>query len=105
MKRYLRHIRGYHHNRECYINKKKRKERQLEKGIDKRPEVAIKRQRIGDFEGDTVVGKDHGATGRIGTLVDRRTRHLIAFLLPLLTSREQALPEDEKELNRLTMSI
>ena len=105
MKRYLRHIRGYHHNRKCYINKKKRKERQLEKGIDKRPEVAIKRQRIGDFEGDTVVGKDHGATGRIGTLVDRRTRHLIAFLLPLLTSREQALPEDEKELNRLTMSI
>ena len=105
LKKFLRHIRGYRHNREYYINKKARKERQLEKGIDNRPEIVVKRQRIGDFEGDTVVGKDHGATGRIGTLVDRRTRYLIAFLLPPLTAREQALPEDEKELNRLTMSI
>lgn len=105
LKKFLRHIRGYRHNREYYINRKRRKERQLEKGIDKRPEIVIKRQRIGDFEGDTIVGKDHGATGRIGTLVDRRTRYLIAFLLPPLTPREQALPEDEKELNRLTMSM
>lgn len=98
LKKFLRHIRGYRHNREYYINKKKRKERQLEKGIDNRPEIVIKRQRIGDFEGDTMVGKDHGATGRIGTLVDRRTRYLIAFLLPPLTLHEQAMPEDEKEL-------
>ncbi len=33
--------------------------------IFNRPEIIIKRQRIGDFEGDTMVGKGHGATSRI----------------------------------------
>ena len=103
--RYLRHNRGYRHNRQYYINKEKRKERQLQKGIDKRPEVVNKRTRIGDFEGDTVLGKDHGATGRIGTLTERKTGYLVAFLLPPLTKEQAALPEDEKELYRLTMGM
>ena len=78
---------------------------QLEKGIDKRPEVVNTRLRIGDFEGDTILGKDHGATGRIGTLTDRKTGFLLAFKLPPLTKEQQALPEDEKELYRLTMGM
>lgn len=105
LKKFLRHNRGYRHNRQYYINKKRRKERQVEKGIDSRPEIVKERVRIGDFEGDTVLGKDHGATGRIGTLVDRKTRYLIAFLLPPLTKEQQDLPEDEKELLRITMGM
>jgi len=50
LQRYLRHNRGYQHNRMYYINKKKRKERQLEKGIDKRPQEVDSRKRIGDWE-------------------------------------------------------
>lgn len=103
--KYLRHNRGYRHNRQYYINREKRKERQLEKGISKRPEVVNKRLRIGDFEGDTILGKGHGATGRIGTLTERRTGYLLAFLLPPLTKAQAALPEDEKELYRLTMGM
>lgn len=103
--KYLRHNRGYRHNRQYYINKEKRKERQLEKGIDKRPKAVDERLRIGDFEGDTVLGKNHGATGRIGTLTERKTGYLLAFKLPPLTKEQSALPEDEKELYRLTMGM
>ena len=103
--KYLRHNRGYRHNRQYYINKEKRKKRQLLRGIYFRPEIVNKRLRIGDFEGDTVLGKNHGATGRIGTLTDRKTGFLIAFLLPPLTKEQETLPEDEKELYRLTMGM
>ena len=103
--KYLRHNRGYRHNRQYYINKEKRKERQLEKGIAKRPKQVDMRSRIGDFEGDTILGKNHGATGRIGTLTERKTGFLVAFLLPPLTKEQAALPEDERELYRLTMGM
>lgn len=39
--------------------------------IDERPAVVEKRSRLGDFEGDLIVGR-HGASA-IGTLVDRAT--------------------------------
>lgn len=105
LKKYLRHNRGYRHNRMYYINREKRKERQKLRGIDMRPEQANQRLRIGDFEGDTVLGSHHGATGRIGTLTDRKTGYLVAFLLPPLTKSQASLPEDEKELYRLTMGM
>ena len=105
LKKFLRHNRGYRHNRLYYINREKRKERQQLKGIDHRPEKANLRLRIGDFEGDTILGSEHGATGRIGTLTDRKTGYLVAFLLPPLTKAQEALPEDEKELYRLTMGM
>jgi len=41
--------------------------------IDERPAVANKRCRVGDWEADTVIGKQGGAV--LVTLVDRRTRH------------------------------
>ena len=40
--------------------------------IEKRPEIANKRGRIGDLEGDTVIGKNH--KGKLLTLVDRKSR-------------------------------
>jgi transposase, IS30 family len=39
--------------------------------IDERPAVALARERIGDFEGDLILGR-HGLSA-IGTLVDRAT--------------------------------
>jgi IS30 family transposase len=46
------------------------------RSIDERPQEANERQRIGDWEGDTVVGK--GRKGYLLTCVDRASRYLIA---------------------------
>lgn len=43
--------------------------------IDQRPEVIEQRLRLGDFEGDTVLGPP--GTGGLATLVDRRSRYTI----------------------------
>jgi transposase, IS30 family len=43
--------------------------------IDQRPEVIEKRLRLGDFEGDTVLGP--AGTGGLATLVDRQSRFTI----------------------------
>lgn len=48
--------------------------------IEQRPEIAGRKEEIGHLEGDTMVGKD--GSGRIVTLVDKRTMFLMAFLLP-----------------------
>jgi len=44
--------------------------------IDERPEVVAGRSRLGDWEGDTVVGK--GRSGYVATCVDRASRYLVA---------------------------
>lgn len=44
--------------------------------IDERPEQANSRQRLGDWEGDTMVGK--ARRGYVVTCVDRRSRYLVA---------------------------
>jgi IS30 family transposase len=41
-------------------------------GIDQRPEIVEKKIRIGDWEGDTVVGQNH--QGALVTLVDRKSK-------------------------------
>ena len=43
--------------------------------IDQRPEVIERRLRLGDFEGDTVLGS--AGTGGLATLVDRKSRFTI----------------------------
>ena len=43
--------------------------------IDKRPEVIEERLRLGDFEGDTVLGP--AGTGGLATIVDRKSRFTI----------------------------
>jgi IS30 family transposase len=44
--------------------------------IDERPEVVAGRERLGDWEGDTVFGK--GRSGYVATCVDRASRYLVA---------------------------
>lgn len=45
--------------------------------IDERPEAANKRQRVGDWEGDTIIGKNH--KGAIVTLDDRKSKLRLAL--------------------------
>jgi len=48
--------------------------------IDSRPEQALQRQRIGDWEGDLIIGRS--SRSAIGTLVDRSSRYLRLVHLP-----------------------
>jgi len=48
--------------------------------IDDRPGVVEERSRIGDWEGDTIIGKGH--SGAIVSLVDRRSRYTLLRQLP-----------------------
>lgn len=48
--------------------------------IDKRPQVVDKRDRIGDWEIDTVIGKNH--RGALVTIVERKSRLSLIKILP-----------------------
>ena len=48
--------------------------------IDERPKIVDERSRIGDWEADLVVGKNH--KGVLLTIVERRSRYTVAKLLP-----------------------
>lgn len=45
-------------------------------GIEQRPRVVDQRSRIGDWEGDTVIGQNH--QGALVTLVERKSRYTLA---------------------------
>ena len=48
--------------------------------IDDRPKIVDLKERLGDWEGDTVIGKDH--KGAMVTLADRASRYALATMLP-----------------------
>ena len=68
--RYLRCQKGKYRRRYGTRIREKQREEQKKKRIDKRPEIVEKRARIGDWEGDTIVGKDKS---HILTHVDRKS--------------------------------
>jgi IS30 family transposase len=84
LKMYLRSQKGKY--RRKYGTKKRETLRELTKKrrIDERPEVINRRSRMGDFEGDTMLGRDKRV--RIVTYVDRRSGYLIGFLLPKMNA-------------------
>ena len=49
-------------------------------GIEERPAVANNRERVGDWEADTIIGKNH--KGAIATLDERKTKLRLAVPLP-----------------------
>jgi len=49
-------------------------------GIDERPEIVDQKSRIGDWEGDTVIGKNH--QGALVTLAERKSRYILAAQVP-----------------------
>lgn len=84
LKIYLRSQKGKYRRKRGTKQREYERELTKKKRIDERPEIINRRNRIGDFEGDTVLGRDKRV--RIVTYVDRRSGYLISFLLPKMNS-------------------
>lgn len=84
LKSYLRSSKRKYRRRRGTKIREKARERAKKRRIDERPAVVERRGRLGDFEGDTIMGRDKRV--RIVTLVDRRSGYLIAFLLPKMNA-------------------
>ncbi len=74
-------------------------------GIENRPNVANNRERVGDWEGDTVIGKNH--KGVIVTLDERKTKLRLAAPLPNKKAQgvKEAIVMLLKPLKRFVKSI
>ena len=68
--------------------------------IDHRPDVVAERRRLGDWEGDTMVGK--GRSGYVATCVDRASRYLVARKLEACSAKQvkQGLHDAMRRLPR-----
>lgn len=72
--KYLRCKKGKYRRRKGTKIREKQREEQKKKRIDKRPKIVEERSRIGDWEGDTIVGSDKE---HILTHVDRSCGYLL----------------------------
>ena len=77
-------------------NKRKRLKKDDNRGkipnkvmIDKRPKIVDNKKRIGDWEGDTIIGKDHQSA--ILTLVERKSK--FTLIIPLAAKKAQEVEE------------
>ena len=84
LKMYLRSQKGKYRRRHGTKMRETEREKAKKRRIDERPAIIERRGRIGDFEGDTLMGRDKRV--RIVSLVDRRSGYLIAFLLPKMNA-------------------
>lgn len=80
LKKYLRSSKGKYRRRRGTKIREKTREEAKKRRIDERPIIADRRKRLGDWEGDTMLGRDKRV--RIVTFVDRRSGYLIAYILP-----------------------
>jgi len=75
------HLRYGKKKRNRRINKQENRLLKAKKrSIHKRPKVVNNKKRLGDWEADTVEGSK--GTGLIGTFVERKSRYLVAGMLP-----------------------
>jgi IS30 family transposase len=84
LKKYLRSQKGKYRRRRGTRLREKAREQRKKRRIDERPKIVERRGRVGDFEGDTLMGRDKRV--RIVSFVDRRTGYLVAFLLPKMNA-------------------
>jgi IS30 family transposase len=84
LKMYLRSHKGKYRRKHGTKKREKQREQAKKRRIDERPQIIERRGRIGDFEGDTIQGRDRRV--RIVSFVDRKTGYLIAFLLPKMNA-------------------
>ncbi len=108
LKHYLRSQKGKYRRRRGTKIREKAREQAKKRRIDERPAVVERRSRLGDWEGDTVQGRDKRV--RIVTIVDRRSGYLVAFLLPkmnakLLTSLALAKLGRIPKMKRKTLTL
>ena len=84
LKKYLRCQKGKYRKRYGTRKREKMREEGKKKRIDSRPAIVETRERIGDFEGDTVVGG--GRKQRVLTHVERKCGYLLADKLDKVTA-------------------
>jgi len=84
LKKYLRSQKGKYRRKRGTKIREKQREQAKKRRIDERPKIVERRGRIGDWEGDTILGRDKRV--RIVTFVDRRSGYLVAFLLPKMNA-------------------
>lgn len=84
LKQFLRSKKGKYRRRRGTKIREKAREKAKKRRIDERAKVVERRGRRGDWEGDTLMGRDKRV--RIVSFVDRRTGYLIAFLLPKMNA-------------------
>ena len=84
LKRYLRCQKGKFRRKRGTLLRAKQREDAKKRRIELRPEIINKRGRVGDWEGDTVVG--HGHSGALLTHVERKSGYLVADKLARATA-------------------
>ena len=85
LKKYLRCVKGRYRRRYGTKIREKQREEAKKKRIDERPKVIETRQRIGDWEGDTIVGAEK--TIHVLTHADRKSGLLLADKASEATAR------------------
>lgn len=86
LKQYLRCRKGKYRRRYGTKIREKRREEVKKTRIDERPELIEKRERLGDFEGDTMVGTK--GTGYLITHVDRKSGYTFIDYTSKATAEE-----------------
>lgn len=76
LKKYLRCTKGKYRRRYGTKTREKQREEAKKKRIDERPKIVETRKRVGDWEGDTIVGQEK--TIHVLTHVDRKSGKLLA---------------------------
>jgi IS30 family transposase len=84
LKRYLRCRKGRYRRRYGLKQSRKQRDETKKMRIDRRPVIVETRARIGDWEGDTVVGQR--GTGSLATHVDRKSGYTLIDYLPRATA-------------------
>lgn len=95
LKRYLRCQKGKYRKRYGTKKREIKRENDKKKRIDVRPEIVEQRKRLGDWEGDFIIGQEK--TTGILTHVDRKSGYLTADKVEKL----EAQPVKEIIINRL----
>lgn len=104
MVRYLRCQKGKYRRRYGTRIREKQREALKKKRIDVRPEIVEQKQRIGDWEGDTIIGKDRKPA--ILTHIERKSGYLLADKLERATAeitkqktikRFKKIPKDKRQ--------
>ena len=102
--KYLRCQKGKYRRRYGTRIREKQREALKKKRIDTRPEIVEQKQRIGDWEGDTIIGKDRKPA--ILTHIERKSGYLLADKLERATAeitkqttikRFKRIPKDKKQ--------
>lgn len=84
LKKYLRCQKGKYRRRHGTLKREKTREYEKKRWIGERPDIINQRTRVGDWEGDTIVGKEK--TKRILTHVERLSGYLVADKLDIVSA-------------------